>query len=50
MNKQEVYAAIALALHEYRGNNVHDKESGKITIKPHQTQWNGRAMSMTVRP
>jgi len=50
MNNQEVYAAIALALHEFRGNNVHDKESGRITIKPHLTQWNGHALSMTMRP
>ena len=49
-NEKEVYAAIALALHEYKGNNVHDKESGKITIVEHPTQWNGRALSMTVNP
>lgn len=46
----EVYAAIALALHEFKGNNVHDKESGVITIAPHHTQWNGRALSMTAIP
>lgn len=48
--KEEVFAAIALALHEFRGNNVHDKESGVITIVPHFTQWNGRALSMTGLP
>ena len=26
MNKNEVYAAIAMALYEFKGNNVHDKE------------------------
>lgn len=31
--KNEIYAAIALALHEYKGNNVHDKEPGIITIR-----------------
>ena len=31
----EEYAAIALALHEFQGNNVHDKETGIITIKEH---------------
>ena len=36
----EVYAAIAMALHEFKGNNVHDKESGIITIKNHFTEWN----------
>ena len=28
MNNNEVYAAIALALHEHMGNNVHDVETG----------------------
>ena len=41
MNKNEVYAAIALALHEYKDNNVHDKETGIITIQEKNTQWNG---------
>jgi hypothetical protein len=48
--KNEVYAAIAMALHEYRGNNVHDIESNVITIVRKHTQWNGRALSMTGRP
>ncbi|MBP3511900.1 MAG: hypothetical protein J6K19_07690 [Prevotella sp.] len=46
----EVFAAIALAIHEYNGNNVHDMESGKITIVKHDTQWNGHALSMTEHP
>lgn len=46
----EAYAAIALALHEYMGNNVHDKETGKITIREHDTQWNEHALTMTARP
>lgn len=33
----EVYAAIAMALHEHQGNNVHDKEAGIITIRNHHT-------------
>ena len=49
-NKNEVYAAIALALHEFQGNNKHDIESGKITILNRQTQWNGYALSMTEYP
>ena len=48
--KNEVYAAIALALHEFKGNNVHDKEPGIITIKEKQTQWNGNAQTMTEHP
>ena len=50
MNNNEVYAAIALALHEHLGNNVHDVETGKITIAEHQTTWNLACLSMTARP
>ena len=50
MNKNEVYAAIALALHEYKGNNVHDKETGIITIQEKNTQWTGYAQTMTMHP
>ncbi|HCN53654.1 MAG TPA: hypothetical protein DIS88_07610, partial [Prevotella sp.] len=45
-----IYAAIALALHEFKGNNVHDKESGIITIKPRHTLWNAKFLSMTPKP
>lgn len=47
---KEVFAAIALALHEFKGNNVHDKESGKITIVERNTEWNGHALTMTAHP
>ena len=50
MNNNEVYAAIALALHEHLGNNVHDVEPGIITIAEHATQWNGYAQTMTAHP
>ena len=50
MNNNEVFAAIALALHEHLGNNVHDIEPGFITIKEHATQWNGYAQTMTHSP
>lgn len=50
MKQNEVYAAIALALHEYNGNNVHDKEPGIITIQEKSTQWNGYAQTMTLHP
>ncbi len=50
MKTNEIYAAIVLALHEFKGNNVHDKESGIITIKPHHTEWNGHFISMTENP
>jgi len=50
MKQNEVYAAIALAMHEFMGNNVHDVESGIITIKPRQTEWNSKMITMTDHP
>lgn len=47
---KNIYAAIALALHEYKGNNVHDKEPGFITIKPKQSLWNAKFLTMTPKP
>jgi len=47
---KNIIAAISLALHEYRGNNVHDRESGIITIKPRHTLWNARFLTMTPKP
>ena len=35
----EVYAAIAMALYEAKGGMLHDDESGKITIRKHDTPW-----------
>ena len=49
-NNNEVYAAIAMALHEFKGNNVHDKEAGIITIKPHHTEWNAHFLTTTQHP
>ena len=39
MKTNEVYAAIALALHEHLGNNVHDVEPGFITIRRPEGRW-----------
>ena len=50
MKQNEVYAAIALAMHEFMGNNVHDVESGIITIKPRQTEWHSKMITMTDHP
>lgn len=50
MNKNEVYAAIALALHEYNGNNVHDIEPGFITIKGKHSEWESHLLTMTQHP
>lgn len=44
---KEIYmAVIAMALKEYI-ENVHDVESGVITIKPKSTEWNVEFMQMT---
>ncbi len=50
MKKNEIYAAIAMALHEHLGNNVHDVEPGIITIIERNTQWNGYVQTMTAHP
>lgn len=50
MKNNEVYAAIALALHEYNGNNVHDKEAGVITIKSKHSEWESHILTMTQHP
>ena len=42
MNNNEVYAAIAMALHEHLGNNVHDVETGIIQLT--RTPLSGTAM------
>ncbi len=47
---KNVYAAIALALHEFQGNNVNDKITVVITIDERTTQWDGYALSMTPLP
>ncbi|MBQ6162085.1 MAG: hypothetical protein IJK21_05510 [Prevotella sp.] len=49
MNKN-IIAAISLALHEYCGNNVHDKETDVITIKEKHTLWNAKFLSVTPKP
>ena len=46
----EVYAAIALAMQEFKGNNVHDKESGVITIKNRRSDWESHMLKMTDSP
>lgn len=47
---KNIYAVIAMALFEFQGNNVHDKESGIITIKPKYTMWDAKFQSFTQRP
>ena len=44
---KEVYiAVISMALKQYQ-DNVHDVESGVITIKPKTTDWNDEYFQMT---
>lgn len=47
---KNIYAAIAMAIYEYQGNNVHDQESGIIAIKQHCTQWNAKTLGITPKP
>ena len=47
---KNIFAAIALALYEYEGNNVHDKESGIITIKHKQTLCHAQFLGVTPKP
>ena len=47
---KNIYAAIAMALYEYQGNNVHDKEPGTMRIKQRQTMWNAKFLSLTAKP
>lgn len=47
---KNVYAAIAMALHEFKDNNKHDTESGKITITNKDSEWNSYAQTMTAHP
>ena len=47
---KNIYAAIAMALYEFQGNNVHDKEPGVITIQPKHTLWDAKILSFTAKP
>jgi len=49
MDKQSLAAAF-LALHEFKGGNVHDKEPGVITIREKQSLWNAKFQMMTQKP
>ncbi len=47
---KNILAAIAMAIYEFQGNNVHDKESGIITIAPKCTLWDAKFLSFTQKP
>ena len=38
--QEEAFAAIAMALSAYRGDNIHDEESGMLTISYVNSHWN----------
>lgn len=46
----EVYAAIALAMHQYMNDTVHDKESYIITIRHNQSAWNSKEQGFRKSP
>lgn len=43
----EVFAAIAMALHDEIGYNMHDSESGRLTIRLHDTEWTSKQANIT---
>ena len=45
----EVYAAIAMALHDELGYNLHDSESGRLTIVKRDSEWSSKAAKMTAK-
>ena len=45
----EVYAAIAMALHDDLGYNLHDSESGRLTIVKRDSEWSSKAAKMTAK-
>ena len=45
----EIFAAIAMALHDEQGYNMHDTESGILTITVHNTEWASKQAKMTQR-
>lgn len=49
-NGGEVNAAIAMALHLYLNDTVHDIEPGIITIAPRQTAWNDKTLTFRKTP
>ena len=46
----EVYAAIALAMHRYMNETVHDRESYIITIRHNQSAWNNKEQGFRKYP
>ena len=45
----EVYAASAMALHDDLGYNLHDSESGRLTIVARDSEWSSKAAKMTAK-
>ena len=47
---KEKAAAIALALHEYLSETVHDTESYILTIPTAASPWSGKALTLRKKP
>lgn len=45
-----VFAAIAMALYDNDGYNLHDVESGKLTITKKDSEWSSKCQKMTQMP
>ncbi len=43
----EIYAAIAMALHDEQGYNMHDRESGRLTIVCKNSEWASKQAKIT---
>lgn len=49
--KGDVLAAIAMALHEYQGNNVHDVESNVLTFNSNTcSTWSSKILTLREMP
>ena len=46
----EVLAAITLALHEYQGYPMHVSESGVLTLRNADTEWNSKLRTQRQQP
>lgn len=45
-----IYAAIAMAMYDNDGYNMHDDTNGKLTITAKDTEWSSKGDKMTQKP
>ncbi len=50
MKTQEIYVAIAMALTEFQQENLHDSESGIITLNKKESEWSSHQLRITHHP